>query len=198
MKKFICVLVFLALVNVANAGMIDIVISSLNDVPINPVKEITIGPTDWINMDVIWTGDTGRWLFGMSLDVVAEGVPVTLDGSAPTWPPGIWDPSITEIISHDGMIGVSAAAAANGLPAPGGIAVDHILLHCDGPGDVPVIVRLVENPNLPSGFTAEADADFNLFFDVVFGPGVIIHQIPEPMTLTLLGLGGLFLARRKK
>jgi len=61
--------------------------------------------------------------------------------------------------------------------------VDGIVFHCDGPGDV--TLKLV-----------------NIFDDgsgAVITPydEVVIHQIPEPMTLGLLGLGGLFLRRRK-
>lgn len=194
MKKFIILLFVLALVNVANAGIVDIVISSLNGEAINPVKEITIVPSDVINMDVIYTDDSGLTLFGMAFDVVAEG-PGELSGDEPTWPVGVWDMLITEIIPHDGMIGVSGGAAGMGLP--GGIAVDHLLMHCLAIGDV--YVSLVNNTGLPAGDSLEVNADFSIMQRPEFGPGVVIHQIiPEPMTLTLLGLGGLFLVRRKK
>ena len=48
--------------------------------------------------------------------------------------------------------------------------------HCDGPGDVEIILT---------------------DFDLVPIGSVIIHQTPEPASLALLGLGGLFLRRRK-
>jgi len=198
MKKFICVLVFLALVNVANAGMIDIVISSLNGEPINPVKEITIGPTDVVNMDIIYTPTPGRTLFGLSVDMFGSDPTLgSFDVSNPTWPSGVWDmnPPLTGVkINQDGSAGIWASAAALGLTS--GVAADHILFHCDAFGTV--IIMLREDENLPPGATIEADGDLNPWPLDSYGTGVIIHQIPEPMTLTLLGLGGLFLARRKK
>jgi hypothetical protein len=58
-----------------------------------------------------------------------------------------------------------------------GVLVDNIMLHCEDRGDVTI------------SLVSEA-------FDEVFD-SVVIHQIPEPITFALLGLGGLFLRRRK-
>ena len=57
-----------------------------------------------------------------------------------------------------------------------GIIAD-VILHCAGEGDVTVLLG-------PAPSTDMLDK-------------LIIHQIPEPMTMALLGLGGLFLRRRK-
>ena len=61
--------------------------------------------------------------------------------------------------------------------APNGLLIDGLIFHCLGEGDV--ILTLIDA------------ADVSVL-DVVR-----IHQVPEPMTLSLLGLGGLFLRRRK-
>ena len=58
-----------------------------------------------------------------------------------------------------------------------GTAADFISFHCEGEGDVLI--------TLLNGDTMEV-------LDTL-----TISQIPEPMTLALLGLGGLFLRRRK-
>jgi hypothetical protein len=199
MKKFICVLVFLALVNVANAGMVDIVISSLNGVPITPVKEITIKPTDVINFDIVYTLTNGGvqegWVFSLSKILLVQG-PGTLDISAITRPTGYWNPDFTSI-TPDPLNPGSAlidAAAVDIQTVPPGIILDHFLLHCDALGDV--LLTLVETDRTRAGASWETDGGD--IYALVSGPGVIVHQIPEPMTLTLLGLGGLFLARRKK
>jgi hypothetical protein len=192
MKKFICVLVFLALVNVANAGIVDLVISSLNGAPIEPVKEITIFQTDVVNFDVVY--DAGQEWFGwsLSLDMLVTG-PGTLDISTITRPTGYWNADLSKITATP--TGALLDFVANDIgTVPPGIVLDHFLLHCDDMGDV--IVRLVENPNTSAGATLETDGSD--LYELLAGPGIIIHQVPEPMTLTLLGLGGLFLARRKK
>lgn len=69
---------------------------------------------------------------------------------------------------------------AGGVPTPdlpGGLAFDY-LFHCEGEGTV--VIELWEDPD----YTNVADT-------------LTITQIPEPMTVALLGLGGLLLRRRK-
>ena len=69
-----------------------------------------------------------------------------------------------------------------------GKLVDLITLHCEGEGDV--IVQLTSagaNHTIDGRDLTAADLG-----------SIIIHQVPEPMTITLLGLGGLALLRRRK
>ena len=217
MKKLIVLFAILAMVNVASAGIVDIVISSLNGDAITPVKEITIHPSDTIDMDIIYQGAVGMSLFAFSVDAYQDDyqtggltVGTVGPGFAPlTWPTGIWDFTVPSEGANwfsgakyigDGSVGVWGSAAANGLPGGGltvgVIAVDHILFHCSAVGTV--VIKLREDVDLPPGGNAEIDSEMTGYAISDFGTGVVIHQVPEPMTLTLLGLGSLFLARRKK
>jgi hypothetical protein len=58
---------------------------------------------------------------------------------------------------------------------------DDIMLHCNG-GPNEQLVYLVETANFVDYLRTQ----------------LIVHQIPEPMTVALLGFGGLFLLRRRK
>lgn len=195
MKKFICVLVFLAMVNVASAGMVDLWITSVDGTPINPVKDITIKPSQVVDLTLVFTG-VGETLYSLSMDAVIGN-----DVESAEWQnvAGIVrfadysDPVFNQIALHgDDLLGFSLAAGlANG--AGNGVAVaSNILLHCTKPGDISI--TLVLNPSLPASDSIVLPSGEM----PVLGSGVFIHQIPEPMTLTLLGLGGLFLARRKR
>lgn len=83
---------------------------------------------------------------------------------------------------------------------------DHIGIHCDGPGDIIITV-------IPSGDDAAGIPDMYYGCPVVMSDGtgwvlgrdlapvggsIVVHQTPEPMTVALLGLGGLALIRRRR
>jgi hypothetical protein len=203
MKKVLTLLLVLVMAFVANAGLLDLQITSHGDgtvpretVPVEPTKEITINPSDWLDLDIFYTGTEGWLLASICVDlVVTGGGSIYIDEL--TEPEDAWDGDLTvltEVVAgkhyqlefslDDGVLGT-------GLPV---IALDHILFHCDTPGDV-VTITMTDNPSLGTGGTVETD-----FSDMVtpsFGGPVTITQTPEPMTVALLGLGGLFLRRRK-
>jgi PEP-CTERM motif-containing protein len=111
----------------------------------------------------------------------------------------------------DGPNGAHQMMIAGGLPA-GEIAwlitdgqtpaviFDHIPIHCLGDGDIEVVltpaalacpfgIPVVANDT--TGYALEADG-------AAVGGSITIYQVPEPMTMALLGLGGLALIRRRR
>ena len=70
------------------------------------------------------------------------------------------------------------------------ILLDNILVHCLGPGDVTL--------SLIAAGPVYYNDDVGGAFSTLYAAGtvldsIVIHQVPEPATLALLGLGGLFL-----
>ena len=210
MKKLLVLALVLGISSVATAGTIDLQISSwgpASEMPdttplMDPVSEITLLPSEWINMDIIYTADVPWGLASLALDIIVTGN-ASLDVSDLTEPPGAWDSGMHWITINSPQsvtidFGMSAGVLGTGMPE---IALDHILLHCDDyddPEGPPTTVTLVANYGTNMQVTAEMNWDTAASQEVIYGPGVTVHQIPEPMTLALLGLGGLFLVRRKK
>lgn len=187
MKKFLALLLVLGMASSASA----ILQISVDGDPEPVDSQITILPSDTLILD-IWT-DTGLAMFqsqtwqlvcDVTLGTVGydgqPGVKVAGDGS-------LFSPPYTvenaAIISPAGMEGVAGLAVTFGGIAAGTVLFDQILFHCDAEGDV--ILQLWDAP--------DGGAPTTLLDQV------IIHQVvPEPMTVALLGLGGLFLLRRRK
>ena len=74
------------------------------------------------------------------------------------------------------MFDVGVVDASEPYTTPDGLVIDGLIFKCLGDGDVVLTLT---------------DADLGVL------DAVTIHQIPEPLTLGLLGLGGLFLRRRR-
>ena len=70
--------------------------------------------------------------------------------------------------------------------------IDELLFHCDGYVDV-TITLMSRGLNVAPTEETKDYIDNGTVLDTL-----IIHQIPEPMTMALLGLGGLALIRRRR
>ncbi len=180
MKKLFVLMLVLGLAAVASAELK----LSVNGVVDPPDTEISLKEGQTAVIDVWGDGTTKpyAYLLGISIDSVGPG---SLDiGTADV----LYTGSEAMI---DWMDDADFAAEGRVLnpfiymemtdvalePAPlDGTLFDNIIFTCDGLGDV--ILTLF-------------DADYEVMDQQ------LIHQVPEPMTLALLGLGGLFLRRRK-
>jgi len=211
MKKLLVLMLVFGIASVANAGIIDIVIVSWGPGPdpvtgpIDPTKEITLYPSEWVNIDIIYSTDieTQR-LSQCFLEVTLTGL-ATMYVDDLTFPEDTWDPDptftpgITEVVAgkqyllqySEGML-----LPSGGVLYPGGIAIDHILVHCDGqPGEVIITIADAAVGGVGS---MESNPPGMVGMGLTLGGPITIIQIPEPMTVALLGLGGLFLLRRRR
>jgi len=194
MKKMLALALIFVISASASAGIIDLQISGVgpagNIVPIAPTNEITVAPSHYVWLDVIYNPAGGPALYSADTYIIANG-PATIEMVGLTYPTGAWDltwPGSGGFVDSGGpYITVTAGLMANGVAE--GIVVDHILFHCEGPGVVTVVPVLSQNHG------GSFDFDFN---EPLAGAGVIIHQIPEPFTMALLALGGLVTLRRRR
>ena len=191
MKKKILVLVLvLGLASAAHAGFSISVGGEAHPAE----SEITLNQSDTIILDIHGDGATPSpsnvWMFVEGLGSINGGNMIyagslsaylDLDEAA-----GVVGVTPQELLDQFGAIlgttlvdlsySIYADPASPPLPLEGRLT-DGIEFHCEGyPGDVLVTI---------------AGDDFGIYDQLV------IHQVPEPITFALLGLGGLFLRRRK-
>jgi hypothetical protein len=186
MKNVLIVFTVLAMASVANATL-SISFNGATDLPdsqifLKPSETAVIGvyavaeKAVWTNI-IVLEGLGSADLTGMSIIALGVDEDYIVDWTN--------DPDAIGFVKGLGYnpfgIVVSALIHVAGEPMaiPENVPmIDGIKLHCEGyPGDV--IVSLLDG------------ADGALL------DRMVIHQIPEPITFALLGLGGLFLRRRK-
>ena len=186
MRKLLMLMLVLGMASLASA------------IPINPLLEISVGgdpnpvdseiwlvPSEELVLD-IWAGQLITAADGaITWTLTCDPAYGTLSGGAAVYP------------AHaDNTVNFSGAFPPGGgvwgnlrvFDSPGGdiaygsVLYDQIIFHCEDLGDAVVTITLYD------GMTPIGETD-----------SVTIHQgeIPEPMTMVLLGLGGLFLRRRK-
>ena len=196
MKKLVIALVVLAMATVANAEL-KIMVNGVID---PPDTEICSMPSD-ISIIGIWgDGQTQPPWDGWLIVEVIKARDTLSDGTL------FYKGNLSEFMTFAGqeladmkawsesigfrnVDGVSKIVFADSrvpMPPLFGKLVDNIRLHPEA-GDLGTIIITLANIYNPGGVPPT----------ITVMDTQVIHTIPEPMTFALLGLGGLFLRRRK-
>jgi hypothetical protein len=188
MKKLLALMLVFGLASLANAMTLQI---SVNGQPAPPDTEIWLTPSETIRLD-IYSPDGYVSGDDTYFALVVDPMYGTITGGAPTAaaPPdsGIYGPSVqTDVpgwiaLPDDGPYGSILNIA--GTAVDPGTYIDDFIFHCE---DIlfDTVISLYSDPAFDPGTTTLEDQ-------------IIIHNIPEPATMALLSLGGLFLLRRRK
>ena len=180
-KMLLVVLTVLAMATVANAALTAKI--SVNGVVDPPGTSIILMPSETAIIDIhAWNNVSAS-----SALLVMQGPGLLSKGQM--W---LWEQSTFTMPSADfagwkealegmGYMGITQIADLDILDlvepftTPAGRVLDGVVFHCEAIGDVTLTVM---------------DLDMNPL------DSQVIHQIPEPITMVLLGLGGLFLRRK--
>jgi len=188
MKKLIVLVLVLCMTSGAYAALSGIELS-VDGVTNGPgiVMEIELGISEYLGIDV--HGPAGYSYTGYVIIEEAGGAGgewVTDQEHPAVLRPAAGDDAAMIVPYFEGGWGDGyevTAAAFTGDPAGG--KQFQMLYHCLGPDSEWVRISLWD--------VNEDDPDYLVGQDFI-----LIHQIPEPMTIALLGLGGLFVLRRRK
>jgi len=182
MRKLLILTLVLGMASAANAGMLISVAGDKQPVD----SQITLPLNGTIDLD-IWTDADIPVFGGEYWALIADTTQASISGGNVAIDPG--DAVIyTDPPASGGVPGLPAGkdgpwggvAVFSGPIAAGTVLYDQITFKCLALVDTTV-----------SLYTSDLGGN-NTLVD-----SVIIHQVPEPMTVALLGLGGLLLRRRK-
>lgn len=180
MKKLLIIAIVMLVASMANAALL----LSVNGQIDPPDTSITLEPSKEVIIDIWGDGITAPGTFFVGLGVQGPG---TLNSGGAVINYAGTDKGVSlyddaGIAEYLGIQNPFTLVSLNDVPAPGtpkapltGTLVDNMIFHCEGIGDVVILLF---------------DIDGNLLDTQV------IHQIPEPVTVALLGLGALFIRRK--
>jgi hypothetical protein len=202
MKKVLVVLMVLSMVSMANAAL-TISVNGTND---PPDTQINLLPSQSVIIDIQGNGmDLSPIVLylvvtpGTSGNISAGGIVMGNLDVAKSEYSYTTDAGRLNLLSMMGYDVASGTAlyvnAVSTLPVYNydGKIADEIVFHCDAVGES--LLTLLTPLWVITGY----DDDYNEYghFEATVWDTQQIHQIPEPITMALLGLGGLLLRRRK-
>jgi len=222
MKKLLALLIILSIVNIAGAAVLKVVpvnigLSGDRLGGINDRLEFS----DTIGLAIVLENNPyeyegtpypaydGYYLSSMDIDLEVSG-PATLSVALGGPPFYAEDLGVNAGLSPWTWTGIEG----NAIGKIDGVALSpigpgetdiiwNLLLHCDGPGDTEGLVTIdltLHGLSQYAAYEKTAAGGSWVWLDMTEGDlgDLVIYQVPEPMTVALLGLGGLFLLRRRK
>ena len=191
MKKLLILMLVLGLASVANAHFIFTVNGEVQE------PEYWLEPSEILELDLELSADED--LLGYTLDYVLsnEQAELITDGASGSYPelppmtdikfPMVFEMAGSVVVYSPQHVQIAAGQVIGSAVQGPGIVMDQMYVHCLELTDVllEIIVTgttIVGGEQIPTGTVVHT---------------LLIHQIPEPATMLLLGLGGLLLRRRK-
>ena len=187
MKKCLILLLVLGMASWAHAGLINVVMSGYDDLD----QSDSITESDIVYIEIWLANGATSDGYDLDLHVYGPGTLMEVDGGPNAnhqMGVGMW--AYSGIVDND--IAQMTEAHLFGQFNSATALIGGLAIHCDGEGDVLVDLTLKAARVDPEG----GDAYQNLT-EADLGD-LTIAQVPEPMTIALLGLGGLLALRRRK
>ncbi len=192
MKKVLLLIFVLGLTGSANAAITDGLIFTVNGQP--QAAEITLMPSQTIEIGL--NLPAGHTISGYVLEWEILGGRATFDWSGVTFPIVFVAPSKITTIPEPlpNKVRMTGTQLLDPAREGSGVVMQGLILKCNTTDPSP------NDPTIMTVYTRGTKKVDGVNIQVSPGTLVhtlVIHQIPEPGTVLLLGLGGLFLRKRK-
>ena len=215
MKKLLILMLVFGLASLANATVIDVVTVGVGSLGHAGTEEDPLEESEIIEIKIILNADPdptwyygggypaydGWWLSSMDIALAVSGSATLSEkgtGLATKMKHntnfGLWTEPEPAVVGN-AISQLSGAALGDGIQGQADL-VWNLVIHCDGDGDI--IVDLSHNiAGDYSEYANSAGAPWITMVEADLGD-LTIHQVPEPATIALLGLGSMFLMRRRR